>query len=212
MMRKFAMISCFVMLLVCSVKAEDAKPAQTEPTPQVVTPIKATFDDFQSVMDVNIFIRRKPVSKNKPSANNQIKPVETAAPPPPVNTYLLCGIIIENDDRFTAMIEDSQTHTLRSLHIGDKLDVFEIPSMSISSINLNLPGGSSAELFIGQTIDANGHILQTSWIPTANSATPGSPGNSGSSSAASSDAPPSEKELSILEKLRRKRESQLKKE
>lgn len=170
-------------------------------------PEKQTFDKFTQIVDTNIFIRRKAIDKNHPTnGDGSAKPAE-APPPPPVNKYLLCGIIIENDDRFTAMVEDSQTHTLRSLHIGDKLDVFEIPSMTISNVVLNMPDGRAIELFIGQTIDANGHVLQSpSWIPTANTST------SGSGSTVSPTAPASENELSILEKLRRKRESQLNKD
>ena len=202
MMRLIVMATCCVMMLSGSLLAEDAK---------TDAPSKPSFEEFAAVVQTNIFIRRKPVPKRQPSNKTTQVSTTVQAPAPPVNTYLLCGIIIENDSRFTAMIEDSQTHTLRTLHINDKLDVFEIPAMSISSIHLNLPDGQSVELFIGQTIDANGQILQSAgWVPTSSSATPGESGSSAKSDSATS--PPSEKELSILEKLRRKRESQLKKD
>lgn len=210
MKRTFVMTICCVLCMANAVLAEDVKKEMTESTPAPAKPGKESFADYQAVTTVNIFIRRKPVSKNSHTENNNTSTAVTP-PPPPVNTYLLCGIIIENDDRVTAMIEDSQTHTLRSVHVGDKLDVFEIPAMTISSVHLNLPGGRTVELFIGQTIDAHGVIQQTGWTPTSNSATPETPDSSGTSgSAAPSNEPASEKELSILEKLRRKRESQLK--
>ncbi len=172
---------------------------------------KPSFADYQVVVDTNIFIRRKPVPKR--TTQNEAQTPTTAAPPPvaPVNKYLLCGIIIENDDRFTAMIEDALTHTLQSLHIGDKVNVFEITSMTISSVVLSLPDGRSAELFIGQSIDANGNLLQSGWIPTAKSAAPSTDSGQSSDSEKDTAQPTNEKELSILEKLRRRRESQLNK-
>jgi hypothetical protein len=190
----------------------NAKSDDTTPTKKT----KPSFSEYQVVIDTNIFVSRKPAPKYQPKNESQT-PTQIAPPPAPVNKFLLCGIIIENDDRFTAMIEDSLTHTLRSVHIGDKVDVFEIASMTISSVLFNVPDGRTVELFIGQSIDANGNLLQSGWIPSAKSAAPGSPGSPGipgsTSSSGGSDAakPTSEQELSILEKLRRRRETQLNK-
>ncbi|MAX23123.1 MAG: hypothetical protein CMJ19_01350 [Phycisphaeraceae bacterium] len=172
---------------------------------------KPSFADYQEVVDTNIFIRRKPIPKRNPQTEAQTPTTEAPPPPAPVNKYLLCGIIIENDDRFTAMIEDALTHTLQSVHIGDKVNVFEITSMTISSVILSLPDGRNAELFIGQSIDANGNLLQSGWIPTAKSTSSGSDSGQSSGSETKAAEPASEKELSILEKLRRRRESQLNK-
>ncbi|MFG0249021.1 MAG: hypothetical protein ACF8OB_09055 [Phycisphaeraceae bacterium JB051] len=196
-----------VVMLFCSANLF----AQTSDNKSKDKTTKPSFADYQVVVDTNIFIRRKPAPKRSPQTETQT-PTQVAPPPAaPVNKYLLCGIIIENDDRFTAMIEDALTHTLQSLHLGDKVNVFVITSMTISSVVLSLPDGRSAELFIGQSIDANGNLLQSGWIPTAKSASTSSDANTSPSSKSGEAQPTSEKELSILEKLRRRRESQLNK-
>jgi hypothetical protein len=172
------------------------EPAKTP----VKTASKQSFDDFSVIVNTNIFIRRKNPSKNDHANDDADQTAKPAAPTPVINTYLLYGIILENDDQFTAMFEHTQTHTLKSTHVGDKLDVFDISSMSMSSVIFTLPDGRTVEQFVGQTVDANGHIQQaTGWQASSPSTT-------------STPAVSAEKELSILEKLRRKRESQLNKD
>ena len=160
-------------------------------------PVEQTFEDYHVIIDTNIFVQKKDTPKRNPTEKtDEVSPQNESVKTPDVDTYLLFGIILENDDQFTAMIEHKQSKSLKSLHIGDKLDLFDITAMTISSVVFTMPDNRTVELFVGQSLDANGNIGHVNGLqsPTAQTALS------------------SDKELSILEKMRQRRDSQLKKD
>lgn len=190
-MKHLPTLLCLMMLAILCAPAFSQEQT-TKPKPS-----QLTFDDYRVIVDTNIFVQKKdPPKHNQSSAPNDSTPKNKTVPTPDIDMYLLFGIILENDDQFTAMIEHKQSKTLKSLHVGDKLDVFDITSMTISSVIFTLPDNHTVEIFVGQSIDANGETQHPSgWQATA-----------------TTDTPANDKELSILEKMRKRRESQLKKD
>ena len=183
----------YVILLTLTIAVCFTAIADPQTAPKVATDPPA-WDQYQALVNQNIFVR----NRNKPRpAGDQDKQAETIETPPA--PHLILRGIVQRDQSFIAFIENTKTEKITTTHTGDQLDNCKIINLSLTSMQFTTKE-QAYTISVGQMLSSQNQTSQQNYL--FESTTPDTNAN---------DDTATEK-LSIIERLKRKREAQLKKD
>ena len=180
-----------ILMLVgaASTGSSDSAPAIADPP---------NWDRYDEVVDLNIFVRqrgRRPEPRERPRDD---APVAMPAP------RLVLRGVSRRGDMWIAFVEDIRSEQMLKVTSGDELNGGRVESVSITGINYSY-GKATVDVAVGGMIGAGRRGSGTA----ASSEAPADSPASSAASATPDAAGKADKTMSILERLRRKREAQL---
>lgn len=152
-------------------------------------------NDYRVIYERNIFLKDRtprPVRRWEP-------PRHTPAPPPPPRQIVLTGVTIREKVKL-AYFEDSTTGDLVKAMAGDTIQDAKIVDVLLDGVEIELKGEKKC-LAIGMSILGNGPVDMSSASTS---------GSTGSSASSSTDSTSSSGGDDILERMRKRRQKELK--
>jgi len=145
---------------------------------------KASFDRYKVLSEHNIFTKnRRPTSR--PTRDSR----SDGPPPKPEVAFVLTGCVIENENRYAAFVENAQTGVTLRVSPGDSIATGKVTAIGFDFLEYET-GGQKTRVEIGHNFTGSVASLATVMaLPTTGPTT----------------GPVDESNLSIEEKLRRRR-------
>ncbi|HEV8608232.1 MAG TPA: hypothetical protein VGQ99_23045 [Tepidisphaeraceae bacterium] len=146
----------------------------------------STFDHYKLLSDHNIFMKnRRPTSR--PTRDSR----PDRPPPRPETAFILTGCTIQDDDKYVAYVENAQTGITLKVSPGDSIATGKVSAIGFDFLEYEA-GGQKTRIEIGHNFTGSVASLST-YAPSSGPTTGPTTG------------PVDESNLSIEEKLRRRR-------
>lgn len=141
-------LAALTLSLLCSVTATQAATPTAPATRPSTQP--GYKDRYGVISERNMFLRdRRTRESSRSSYSSTSRPSYT--PPPPEATYVLTGIVLEEDGQIRAYIEDTRGAKILRLAVGDNIARGSIAEIQIDGI-LYESSGKSAWVEVGKTL------------------------------------------------------------
>ena len=165
-------------------RAPDRSPPGSASPVSDDNPDKTSYDRYKVLSEHNIF------TKNRRSTTRPTRDSRSDAPPPkPEVAFVLTGCVIENENRYAAFVENAQTGVTMKVSPGESIATGKVTAIGFDFLEYET-GGQKTRVEIGHNFTGSVASLATIMaIPTTGPTT----------------GPVDESNLSIEEKLRRRR-------
>ena len=158
------------------------------------------WERYEQVVDLNIFVR----SRGRRSSPTRREGAQDAAPVAMPAPHLVLRGVSRRGDAWIAFVEDIRSERVLRVTSGDELNGGRVESVSIAGIKYRY-GEATVDVIVGGMVGGSRSAPDAAVSAEAT----GDSSTSSTTGAKSAAAGKADKESSILERLRRKREAQL---
>lgn len=179
---KYALLLTLILTVILTTYAEDQPTARVAGDPP-------SWDSYQSIVNQNIFVR----SRTKPKLSNVVDEQRDRIDVPSAPQLILRGIV-QRGETFIAFIENNRTGKIITAHCGDEFDGYQVEKISLTNLQFTAEN-QTFTIDIGQKFATHS---QSSAMDSYFEAT-----------IPDDDSNDSSEQLSVIERLRQKRQAQL---